>query len=355
MKTATKPTERQVKAGESLLKMFKAEIKSVDTENKRVRATISTSSPDRDGDRVFPTGADLGPFLKHPVLLSSHGYGTLQNNIGKAITLTSNDSELEAEFEYFVGEGNPEADWGFKLAEKGMAAYSIGFMVKVAEYNPETFGFNILSWEMVEVSQVTVPANREALQKMKELGKTNTTVKEVLETADEIDNSDEPALEGYDKDDEEEETEEQPTVNPSPHTEKPEEEKGITMTLADLGIPEGVALDQETLDNMAKALSAKFGKPVTIKTSEDQPNSDNPEGEEAKPEAEGSNNQMPEGEESVPKMVFITDEDGEPVAKVAMQDLEQVMSFFRLADNGIGEGLKGFKAIKSQVEKYKQS
>ena len=113
------------------------------------------------------------------VLLSSHNYGTLTNQIGIAEKVKVEDGKLIAKFKYFTNSGNPEADWGWFLAKQGLAAYSVGFL-------PRPNGYETASWdeddvksgkkpvrtytdvELLEISQVTVPANPSALQKSME-------------------------------------------------------------------------------------------------------------------------------------------------------------------------------------------
>ncbi|HOA84217.1 MAG TPA: hypothetical protein PKV92_09355, partial [Thermodesulfovibrio thiophilus] len=81
-----------------------------------------------------------------------------------------------AKFKYFVGEGNPEADWAFKLASKGIAAYSVGFIpyqyttdeaeIKKLLGSTDKSDMPNLVYkdvELLEISQVLVPANPSAL------------------------------------------------------------------------------------------------------------------------------------------------------------------------------------------------
>lgn len=153
-------------------KVIRAEIKAVDAERGTVDAIVSTEAKDRDGDVVRASGWDLDRFRRHPVLLSSHNYGSLMNQIGEWSGMRVEGKKLVGTAKYFVGEGNPEADWAFNLARHGRAAYSVGFlpdMDKAKRLEGEGFmgGYEFRGQELIEVSHVTVPSNPQALQRMK--------------------------------------------------------------------------------------------------------------------------------------------------------------------------------------------
>jgi hypothetical protein len=160
---------------ESRIKWFGAETKLVgDEADGRVAAILSTEEKDRDGDILRAAGWDLHSFEKHPVLLSSHNYGSLMNQIGEWENVHAEGTKLVGVAKYYIDAGNPEADWGFHLAKQGAAAYSVGFIpdMKGAEVLPEDEQMS--PWfvnydfkeghELIETSHVTVPSNRGALQ-----------------------------------------------------------------------------------------------------------------------------------------------------------------------------------------------
>jgi len=156
---------------EKMYKIYKADITSVDVENYTVDATISTEAPDRDGEIVLAEGIQkrLAEYEKHPVLLSCHNWQDLQKNIGQTETVKIQDGNTKATFQYFAGKGNEEADWGFQLAQEGIAAYSIGFIPHEWRDPDETekkAGIQRVytDMELLEISQVIVPSNRDALQ-----------------------------------------------------------------------------------------------------------------------------------------------------------------------------------------------
>lgn len=168
-------------------KTYKAQIKSIDHERHRVVVLVSDASLDRDLEVIVPRAWEkrLDYYRQHPILLSSHDYSDLRKQIGKAINTWVDNKGLWQEFEYFVGEGNSEADWAWKLAEKGIAAYSVGFISHkaVTKFDDEYKDLidNLiregiitedqkplkvfLDVELLETSQVLVPANRNAIQR----------------------------------------------------------------------------------------------------------------------------------------------------------------------------------------------
>ena len=191
-------------------KTFRGEIKEVDKEKYTVAVLVSDRSIDRDKEVILPEAWNkhLKYYKNHPVLLSSHRRDDLQRQIGESLKSQVIEPGLLCSFKYYVNEGNSEADWGFKLAEKGMAAYSVGFIPhKIAYRDDREAGPRAadIPWpeieaklrqylsasevqqvqrvfveaELLEVSQVLVPANRNAIQQAVETG--DQTVIELVE------------------------------------------------------------------------------------------------------------------------------------------------------------------------------
>ena len=157
------------------VKFFAGKIRSVDEVTKTAEVVISDETVDRYKEivKVESFVKTKKEFMKHPVLLSSHAYRGLMMQIGQFVKLTvdSVNKEVVGKIEYFVGLGNAEADWAFELAKKGVAAFSIGFIPKKwTEYDEETrmktgaYG-EYIDIELLEVSQVLIPANPSCLQK----------------------------------------------------------------------------------------------------------------------------------------------------------------------------------------------
>ena len=146
-------------------------LRLLDEEAGIISAVVSTEDVDRDGDVIRQEGWDLTHFSAHPILLSSHNYRGLTNQIGEWIRMAVEDNQLVGHAKYYIGEGNDEADWGFNLATKGRAAFSVGFVPDMSQAKQIEVGGNISyeykGQELLEVSQVTVPSNAQALQAMK--------------------------------------------------------------------------------------------------------------------------------------------------------------------------------------------
>jgi hypothetical protein len=164
---------------EPIVKTFISEVKGVNEKDFTLEAVISDETIDRYGEiiKVDAWKKRLGRYKNQAVLLSSHKYDKLTNQIGKAEKVKVEDGKLIAKFKYFAGEGNEEADWGWKLASKyGMAAYSVGFLPY--SYDDAEWDEDVKSGkkacrtytdvELLEVSQVLVPANPTAMMRSME-------------------------------------------------------------------------------------------------------------------------------------------------------------------------------------------
>jgi len=168
----------RMKDNNKIVKTYFAKTIDIDNDDYTVKAIISDESIDRYGDviKLDAWAKSLDTFMKHPVLVSSHNYGKLIYNIGIIKNLEIDPEKgLVATMKYFVGEGNDEADWGFFLAKNGVAAYSVGFRPKpkgtiTNDWDDEDVRAGKKPYriftdvELLEVSQVIVPANANALQ-----------------------------------------------------------------------------------------------------------------------------------------------------------------------------------------------
>jgi hypothetical protein len=161
-------------------KVVRAEIKAVNEAKGEVDAIVSSEKPDRSGDVIRQEFWDLKNFRKHPVLLAGHDYRLLTSQIGEWTNVRIEGKQLVGTAVYYVGQGNEQADWGFQLAMSGKAAYSVGFipdMSKAKRVKPKPYkdgdedstfgaGWEFNGQELLEVSQVTIPANPQALQRL---------------------------------------------------------------------------------------------------------------------------------------------------------------------------------------------
>ncbi len=161
---------------DTVYKTFRAEVLGVNADEGSIDLLIpvSTASVDRDGEIVEPTAfkKTLPKFMKRPVLVSSHDYRDLTSQIGEWTKLKITDSGVEGKPKYYINDGNEQADWGFKLASRGMAAFSIGFIPKewVDGDGVKEPRRTYKEVELLEISQVIVPSNREAIQSIRSKG-----------------------------------------------------------------------------------------------------------------------------------------------------------------------------------------
>ena len=123
----------------------------------RIRGYASTGDMDRAGDVILPTAwseEGLRNFKKNPVILFNHDYN---QPIGRAksITVDRNGLLLEA----MISKSCKQ----YELIKDGvLSTFSVGFMVRDADYNEKTDGFIIKAAELLETSVVTIPCNQEA-------------------------------------------------------------------------------------------------------------------------------------------------------------------------------------------------
>jgi len=152
-------------------------IKAVD-ETRMVEARISTTSVDRDGDVMLPSGAELSNYLKNPVVMFAHDGGKLPVGAVPSGGIKRQTDGLTAKVRFAERpESLPnEAEWTpdviFDLfRQEILRAFSVGFTIQDArEPNKRDimrFGEKVQRvinrWELLEISVVPLPANQDAL------------------------------------------------------------------------------------------------------------------------------------------------------------------------------------------------
>jgi HK97 family phage prohead protease len=128
---------------------------------------ISTGAVDRDKDRVFPTGAKLANYLKNPVVLWGHNYYSADALIGRAKTIEVTETGIVADFELrpAATDVDPQNIVLLLWAQKFVHASSIGFRPEPGAMLQNEFGgIDFVTWELLEFSLVSVPANADALR-----------------------------------------------------------------------------------------------------------------------------------------------------------------------------------------------
>ena len=143
-----------------------AEGKSVDDPDAPVTFVLSTDEVDRHGDVISAEGWRLESYLKNPVLLWAHDYR--RPAIGRSVDVWSESRRLMARMEF------APTDFAQEIA----ALYRSGFQWGVSVgFKPIRFeerrdaksgaflGLRFIEQELLEVSAVPVPANRNALRR----------------------------------------------------------------------------------------------------------------------------------------------------------------------------------------------
>ena len=134
--------------------------------NAPVTFVLSTDDVDRHGDVVSADGWRLEAYLRNPVLLWAHDYR--HPAIGRAVSVWTEPHRLLAKMEFAPG----------AFAQEVAALYTCGFQWGVSVgFRPIRWeerrdartgaflGLRYLEQELLEVSAVPVPANREALRR----------------------------------------------------------------------------------------------------------------------------------------------------------------------------------------------
>ncbi len=115
----------------------------------------STPAPDRDGDIVEPKGATFSvPFP----LLHQHDH---ERPIGTVTKATVTDAGIEIEADIPKDTGLSYIETAYRQIKAGLLrGLSIGFRATKSE--PTRTGRKFLSYEIFELSAVTIPANAQA-------------------------------------------------------------------------------------------------------------------------------------------------------------------------------------------------
>jgi hypothetical protein len=180
-------TTEEMKAPLFRSKMTAAEIKEVDIESGVVTAIVSDESPDRDNDIIRVSGWEFAAFRDLPIMLADHDY-SIDSAIGRWRDVRIEGTSVIGEAEYFLNQGNDLADKAFALAQNGLAAFSVGFRTYPEHTKRlESGGYEYTKQELLEISQVAIPANRNALAIAKQIAAEWKTETPEIETAQDLD------------------------------------------------------------------------------------------------------------------------------------------------------------------------
>lgn len=152
---------------------FRSEIKSVDEASRTIWHKITSEERDRMGDIVRIDGIDTAAFSRKPGVLYGHDYRSMNPVpvIGENVGFMREENALYAGTKFLGPEevSRPLADlvsdlW--TLNKKKLMGWSIGFMAREAKDIVEggrVTGQDYLRSELLEYSNVIIPANAEAV------------------------------------------------------------------------------------------------------------------------------------------------------------------------------------------------
>ncbi|MGA2092747.1 MAG: HK97 family phage prohead protease [Sedimentisphaerales bacterium] len=148
-------------------------VKSIDEANRRIKAIVSDASLDRYDEVILPEAfrETLATYLANPVVISSHqhridtGHSSV---VGKTVSALITEDGLNVVIEFAETElGN---EFWYLYKNKYQCAFSVGFIPlesktdKIGDKSVVVF----TKVELLEISCVAVPANRNALSKSKQ-------------------------------------------------------------------------------------------------------------------------------------------------------------------------------------------
>lgn len=153
----------QPQLNQRINRLFDINIKSVDEDKRQVTFCFSDNSKDRYGEIVDQASWDVKSYKANPIILWGHDSSNPENVIGQGVDLQldqAGKSFITAQFD--DAETNPKADLIFRqLVKKTLRCVSAGFIPHSLEWDEDT---PILKDnELLEVSVVAIPANRNAV------------------------------------------------------------------------------------------------------------------------------------------------------------------------------------------------
>ena len=144
-------------------KQMNWEVKIVDKSQRIIEMIGSTEDVDRSGDRMSVSGVKLENYLKNPIILANHNYGhgtEVPTVIGRALAVNILANQLVFKIQF--AETKNALEWFYLYSEGYMKASSIGFIPLERKPNDKG-GYDFTSWELLELSLVTVPDNPNAV------------------------------------------------------------------------------------------------------------------------------------------------------------------------------------------------
>ena len=162
------------RAGSELCEAQTLFVKSIDQGNRRITALASTESIDRNGEIILASAyKELWPvYMKNPVVITSHQHRLTtghSSTIANVVDGRIDKSGLLVVIEFVEGTVLGDEYW-LLYSQKKQRALSVGFMPLEGKQEERD---GKLVWvhtkvELVEISCVPVPSNRESLSRSKQ-------------------------------------------------------------------------------------------------------------------------------------------------------------------------------------------
>lgn len=187
--------------------------KSIDEKNGTFEVVASTNDVDRHGEQIDQAGWDIKNYKKNPVILFAHNSWGLP--IGKATEVSFEKGKMIIKGIFASADANPRAQQVRALYDEGiLKTVSVGFIIKKRDDEDSSI---IRKQELLELSFVPIPANPQALDRLKKAG-ISTIDLSLIASEKEADEEEKPE----EKPEEEEEVEEE---KPEEKEEESEEEE----------------------------------------------------------------------------------------------------------------------------------
>jgi HK97 family phage prohead protease len=127
---------------------------------RQVRVIASDGTLDRMGDILEPNGVQLANYRKNPIVLAQHDSN---QPIARCESIAIADDKVVALIDFPLEGTSSRSDEYLRLMKAGIiAAVSVGF-IPLAREPLKNGGWRFTSWELLELSCVSVPANPAAL------------------------------------------------------------------------------------------------------------------------------------------------------------------------------------------------
>lgn len=146
------------------------EVKAFDLEKRTAEFVASTDVVDAHDEIVDQSTWRLDDYLKNPVVLFAHQSRELP--IGQSVDVGVRGGQLECRVQFATEDMNPLAEQVWKMVQaKFLRAVSVGFIPRTYRWEMRD-GVEVWVWAdcvLKEISVTPVPANPEALAKMKSM------------------------------------------------------------------------------------------------------------------------------------------------------------------------------------------